>query len=658
MEKYSTLEILYGRNTPPPEQIKLKTGNLELIFQDGDLRYIQLEGVELIRRVYMAVRDVNWNTIPGVMTDLVIHSNEDNFSVSYVSTHQTSNLAFSWQASIIGAREGKIECILDGMANIDFRYCRIGFCVLHPIRECAGRPFQAKTQEGLISGSLPILVGPQLIEGEFETPLFPAFSDLSINMDDGLNIHTNFEGDLFEIEDQRNWTDGSFKTYSTPISLGYPHDIRAGQKIQQKVTIWADSIAQKRARESAFFQQRDSLTLGNSLKKKLPKIGFGLSNEDSPLSSPEIDYLNLLKPDHLKVEIHFKNPGWKHDLERAVATAKSLLTSLEIAAFVDDEPALQFENLKSELTGASISRFLVFNEAEAPKKATSEKWMEMAKNILGKSFTGIPIFGGTNGNFAEINRDRATILSMQGLSYTINPQVHSHDEASLIEALEAQGDTVVTARSFAGNLPVIVSSVTLRPPFNQAATQVEISPPTSELPDSVDARQMSLFGAVWTLGSIKYLAEAGIDSVTYYETIGWRGLIENQKGSLLPIRFPSHAGMIFPLYYIFAYLTEYKQAEIYECKSGDPLAVAGLLLRAGCKAQLLVANLKTFSQQITIAPLPKSNFKIQYLDQDTAEQALFDPYNFRSSFKTCEILTNELVINVKPYAVIAILWEE
>jgi len=25
------------------------------------------------------------------------------------------------------------------------------------------------------------------------------------------------------MEDQRNWTDASFKTYSTPLALGFPH---------------------------------------------------------------------------------------------------------------------------------------------------------------------------------------------------------------------------------------------------------------------------------------------------------------------------------------------------------------------------------------------------------------------------------------------------
>ena len=53
----------------------------------------------------------------------------------------------------------------------------------------------------------------------------------------GIEAKFEFEGDLFEMEDQRNWTDGSFKTYCTPLSLGYPFQALAGQSFKQKVTL-------------------------------------------------------------------------------------------------------------------------------------------------------------------------------------------------------------------------------------------------------------------------------------------------------------------------------------------------------------------------------------------------------------------------------------
>ena len=35
------------------------------------------------------------------------------------------------------------------------------------------------------------------------------------------------EGDSWETEDHRNWTDASFKTYSRPLALPYPYKVAA-----------------------------------------------------------------------------------------------------------------------------------------------------------------------------------------------------------------------------------------------------------------------------------------------------------------------------------------------------------------------------------------------------------------------------------------------
>ena len=43
---------------------------------------------------------------------------------------------------------------------------------------------------------------------------------------------------------------------------------------------------------------------------------------------------------------------------------------------------------------------------------------------------------------------------------------------------------------------------------------------------AVDVRQASLLGSAWTATALKHLAEAGAASVTWYETAGWRGIVE------------------------------------------------------------------------------------------------------------------------------------
>mgnify|MGYP006195238293 CR=1 FL=1 len=43
-------------------------------------------------------------------------------------------------------------------------------------------------------------------------------------------------GDVFEMEDQRNWTDASYKTYVRPLALPWPYTLEAGTELEQAVT--------------------------------------------------------------------------------------------------------------------------------------------------------------------------------------------------------------------------------------------------------------------------------------------------------------------------------------------------------------------------------------------------------------------------------------
>ena len=112
-----------------------------------------------------------------------------------------------------------------------------------------------------------------------------------------------------------------------------------------------------------------------------------------------------------------------------------------------------------------------------------------------------------------------------------------------------------------------------------------------DLPGNVDVRQASLFGAGWTVGSVRYLASSGAAALTYYETTGWLGLMERAAGSPMPDRFPSTPGMVFPLYHVFADLGEWKGAGLLDVRTSDPLIVEGLAVRGSDGVHALVANL-------------------------------------------------------------------
>jgi len=680
MDTLSRYEIWYGRDGPPPERVPLRAGSLTVEFEGGDLRYIRLGQQELVRRVYVAIRDRNWNTIPGNLADLMVEAASDSFTITFGVTHRAGPLHFEWRATITGASDGTVTYAMHGVAGSAFRYCRIGFCVLHPTRECAGRPYRAQTPAGPVTGELPLLIGPQMIENGFEAPLFPSFSSLAIALEDGPEVSFAFEGDLFEMEDQRNWTDGSFKTYCTPLALGYPHQAEEGQAFHQKVIIHAAPLPSLTAATAAFplVDETARLTLGDPLGHGLPEIGLGMPSHpdsasgtyrDEDLTPREAALLSQTRPAHLKAELHLGDGRWPTRLDKAIGAARQIGTRLELALFLGDDAENAIAALKQRLAGVSLARLLVFHEKEASQAATSPRWVELVRWSFGEAFPSLVIGGGTNGNFAELHRAWPDVSGMDCLSFTINPQVHATDERSLIEALEAQESTIQTARAHCGGtsrsqsrdqVPICVSSVTLKPPFNQAAREAEEPPDTrfcessvvscpSELPSSVDPRQMSLFAAAWTVGSLRALTAAGAASVTYYETTGWRGLLETERGNPLPGRFRSTPGMVFPVYHVFADLGEAAGAEVIAALSSGPLRVQGLALREEGRWRVLAANLLPTTQRVTVGPLPAGRATVRRLNENTAHLAMFEPELFRGSCESWPLVGGEIVLALSPY---------
>lgn len=642
-------ERWYGRDEPPPASVPLRAGQLSLEYEGGDLRTIRLGDQELIRRVYVAVRDVNWNTIPAELSDFTIQNGEDSFHIRYRAFHAAGELRYRWSTEITGEADGTIRLTMDGAAESDFRYCRIGFCVLHPIAGIAGSPYQAETPGGRVRGTLPELIAPQLIRDGFEEPLFPSCSQLIVETPSGVAIRTDFEGDLFEMEDQRNWTDGSFKTYSTPLALGYPHQARAGQAFRQQVTIRAAGAASVRPSETAAAGEPLRLSPDAGAVGALPALGFGLPPGFDGFSAREIARLAALRPAHLKANVRLRDPEWPAQLDRATQAAGQLDSRLEVALFLTGEPDSLPAALVSRLRDAPPARVIVFHETEAAGAATSPAWMRLARRELAGALPGVPLVGGTDGNFAELNRRPPDGSVMDGVAYTINPQVHATDERSLIEALEAQGDTVTTARGYCGSVPLFISSVTLKPPFNQAATEEETAAGADELPGNVDPRQMSLFAAAWTVGSLRSLTEGGAAAVTYYETHGWRGLIESDSGSPLPAQFRSWPGRLFPVYWVFRYLAGMTGAALRPLRAGDALRVDGFLIESAGRAAAVVANLQPSPQAVSLQALPAGAARLRRLNETTMPLAGAEPEVFEAQFESLALHDGAAALTLRPY---------
>jgi hypothetical protein len=637
----------YGKDEPLPRQIELAAGPLTMVFEPdlGFLRYLRYGDVEVIRGIYAAVRDRNWGTVAPRISRLRVESGEGAFQLSFDVNCAEGDIDFLWHGRINGDPAGVVTFRMEGEARSTFLRNRIGFCVLHPIEGCAGRMCTVMHAGGSKEiGKFPLQVSPH--------QPFKQIVSMSHEVAQGVTAEVAFEGEIFEMEDHRNWTDASYKTYCTPLELEFPVEVKQGAKIAQAVTVSLKgaALAAVRTFRPAVREAVIEVAGGAGSVRPLPRVGFGLAADSPTLDGRQIRLLLGARPAHLRVDLKLNEPAHAALLNRAIMESRALQTGLELALHLTNNAEAELKALapKLNLHKPRVDRCLVFHQSE---KSTGAKWVNLAREQL-KGL--VAAFGaGTNAYFAELNRGRPETAAIDLLCYSLNPQVHAFDNASLVENLAAQADAVDSARQFAGGKQIAVTPVSFKPRFNPNATGAETKLPPDVLPPSVDARQLSLFGAAWTVGSLKYLCESGAASVTYYETHGARGLMELAAGSRWPKLFPSERGMAFPLYHVLADVNELAGGEILRTRSSQPLAVDGLIVRKGNRQRALVANLTAAPTTVRVAwPNASRRVRVRKLDEHSVRAATLQPESWRmQNGDTITLGGAAAELSLAPYAV-------
>jgi len=580
----------HGQASPPPAPIQLRAGPLEMLFDpaDGFLRRIRMGDREVLRGIYGAVRDHNWGTVPAELHLGSSQIGTDSFRLEIACRHRRAEVDFRWRGLITGGADGILAYEFDGEAGATFRKNRIGLCVLHPIRECSGANARQIRADGTDRfGCFPDLIEPQV----FGRSSFQQLRALHHEVLPGLWVQVDLDGGIFEMEDQRNWTDASFKTYCPPLLEPFPVTVQAGERFCQKVTLRLSGAAGNTPARPATACAPPVLVLPDAPAARLPALGVGMASHGGTLDAAEIVRLRGLRLAHLRVDVHAAAADAPEVLGRAIDEAAQLEIPLELALHLppDGDGACPALGTLLVQGGGRLARVLALREGEP---ATGQETLAAVRRHFGG--LGAPVGSGSDGNFCELNREQALAgLALEGSDFVfwpMNPQVHTRDDRSVMETLEAQPETVRTARAFAGARPLVVSPVTLRQRFNPVATGAEIPPPKGELPAAVDPRQLSQFAAAWLLGSVAALAVAGVASATYFETTGWRGLMERAKGSPHPDLFPSRAGEVFPVWRVLADLAGFRQAAVVATEAVEGVVAIILFSPAG-RERALVANL-------------------------------------------------------------------
>jgi hypothetical protein len=521
-----------------PRAMMLKAGTLTCMYEAGNLRYICLGKTELVRKIYGAVRNENWTTIPCKIQDEIVTNNESGFTIKYTAVYSLDTDLYKADYLIEGKADDTISFSMKGTALADFKKNRIGLCLHHPLKECRGKNAIVTRPDGTVyQKTFPRLVSPSLP--------FLEMRQLQWISENNIMVQLNFEGDVFETEDQRNWADASYKTYSTRSDTPKPTDVKTGDTIEQKITLKISGATGL----SITASQKES----REVRVPFPLIGYSRSFNDSPGVAATMDWLIKIPFDHYRVSVHMNQNEWLLHLQQSLSEAAGINTKLELVVFFSDSYKNEILQLVSELKEKQllVRSILVLHKDHNVSPA---ELLQYLYPVIKAELPAVKIGYGTDAIFVDVNQNPPGQLTFDFISFGIHPQAHAFDNRSILENLQSQPDIIKTAMNISGGQPVCISPITL-----------------SDRNSGADERLQSFMVALWTLVSLQNFSEAY--SITFYELFGAEGLLfSGQQDESNGIIKPS------PLYDLLVTIFNFQPVWVIKRFIGDELLMDGLLL--------------------------------------------------------------------------------
>lgn len=524
----------FGTNEDLPLSIPFSAGQWKGQYEAGKLRYLYLGNCEVIRMIYPAIRDQYWRTAPAQILDEKLEIEAESFRIEYSARYQLETVDYQARYVLQGDAQGQLSVEMWGEALSDFMRNRIGLCVLHPIESCTGKAVSIIHPEGTqTEEQFPTLISPH--------QPFIGVQGMHWSPTSGWQVQLDFEGEIFETEDQRNWTDGSYKTYSTPLSIPFPVQVQKGETLYQKITLGYPAEALGEMDTNAPVEIK---VLEQSYP--FPQLGTDWNPQlNAGVPKLPLDFLNVL--------LNLEDSDCTHTLQGIVQTAQQLGIKIGLSVLMPETYFLPpFINTLQPLR-PHLQHLCILSPP-----VPSTVLMEEVYTSLKTAFPDLPIGYGTDGFFTELNRNRPQTTAFDFVQFSFNPQVHADDTRTIIENLSAQRDVVLTAQSFAPGKPIHVAPITLRWRYN---------------PDPavrIDPRQHSELTAAWMLLSLKYLAPCA--ALSYFEWVGEKGIL-SAEGST-------------PLADYLLQISQFKPTTIVDTYSSNPLK-KDLLLLENAQGKLL-----------------------------------------------------------------------
>ncbi len=603
--------ILYGTDEVDEKGRVLHAGSLSVEFQNGQLRYVRCGGKEVMRAVAFIVRDEVWGTYNAEITELQIDETPNAFRIRYHG--RCAEGAVRYHADISGAENELVFAARITIAR-NFRTNRTGFVILHPLEGCAGCPVEVEHVDGRIEhAEFPARISAY-------QPFF-AVRALKHEFAPGSFVTARLEGDTFEMEDQRNWSDASFKTYIRPIGLPWPYELAAGQQLEQRVSLTIEGRPPSAARASSAAET--AVVLGGAAGK-MPQIGVEIPAREAAASHDNLALLQALGPRLVVGEVLRQQGHGRGEIAayRKVAAACKAELTLEASIPGKGDPQQEARELAEECAaaGAEISSLTLWAAADVKGVLPGSAWpvqppLEAVRWVAFTAFPRARIGGGAHGFFTELNRRRPLVHFLDYISFTITPIVHAADDRSVMETLETMPAIIESAAAIADGKPWRVGPCSIGTRDNPYGAAPTPNPGNRRVcMAEMDPRQRGLFGAAWTVGYLSAFAASGAEALILGTATGPRGAIHRRLAEPVPWFDEGGGRRVYPLFHVIAAAAAASGAELLSVSSSGPRQVAALGWRDGKARRLLVANLTPDTQHVTLGGASLASAECRLLD--------------------------------------------
>ncbi|WP_232831412.1 hypothetical protein [Pseudogemmobacter bohemicus] len=510
---------LYGTAEAPGTGEIIRHGDISFGFQDGAIRHIRLGETEIIRQIAFLVRDRDWGTVRPEIGPIRRAVSGDELRLNFAMTFRSNGAEQRVQLSCIISPRALTFAAESRISGV-FETNRTGFTVLHPINGVAGAPARVTHSNGEVEHSR----FPDLIE-----PWQPFMDITRLEHEaNGLTVSCTFQGDTFEMEDQRQWGDASYKTYNRPLALPWPYLLTEGDAVHQSVTVtWA-------GQGTHIPPEAPAIPAGTVF----PDLALALTPEEArqpgaPAALAGVAPQRILA--HIDATLTEPVSSQLAAFAALQVSYPAALYDLELICRFRGEPGPELLSHARDLRASGLRVASVFVCPSVDRQSTppGSAWpdcpaLDEIHAAAARAFPGVKRGGGMASFFPELNRKRPP-AGLDFISHGFCPIIHAADDLAVMETLEAVPHIARSARAIigAGNpgAEYRIGPMTIAMRQNPYGSRTIPNPGGGRVAMADDdPRHRAAFGAAWTLGMATALAPFAPAVWTPAALFGPRGL--------------------------------------------------------------------------------------------------------------------------------------